>query len=162
MNRMRTIAPVLISLVLASSLVSPALDASAHPEAITVTTTAHLAIAKTVINPGTNETISFADAEAVFRVSFAASGGTQVDVTGYMHGTSKGQASGTAYEFSGGGKAKISADRPPLSEFILICNGNLIIRDTGSSQPIVIVTSLTVNAAGQVSATVRDVKIHPQ
>lgn len=162
MNSLRKIPSLLIQAMVILNLVCIAPGISARSEASVVTTTAHLPISKDLFNPRTNEAVHFADSEAVFRVSFDQSGGTQVEVTCHLRGSGKGLTSGSAYEFMGGGQAKINAGRPPLSEFILTCNGQLSASGTGNPQPIAIVLTLKVNSAGEASAAVRELKAQPQ
>src|SRR5258705_10270946 len=112
-------------LLIPSSLCSFASGTPALPQARTVSTTTRIPIAKEVFDTRTNEPVHFVDAEAVFRVSFDPNGGTRIQVTGYLRGTAKGNASGRGYEFMVGGKAKFNPSRPPLPEFVLAYSGNL-------------------------------------
>jgi hypothetical protein len=61
----------------------------------------------------------------------------------------------------GGGQTKLNASRPPTGEFVLTCNGQLTVPGTSGSQPIVIVLSVTINSAGGVSASVRELRTQP-
>jgi hypothetical protein len=156
------IRPWLIGALIATSLCPFAGVSPAWAQARTVSTTTHIPVAKETFNPQTNEAVHFADAEAVFRVSFDLNGGTSIDVTGHLHGAGKGMASGRGYQFTCGGQAKVNASKPPAGEFILICNGQLTVPGTRGSQPIVIVVSVTINKAGSVSAVVRELRAQPQ
>ena len=148
--------------LIATSLYSSAPGTPVPPQARTVSTTARLPIAKGVFDTQTNEQVHFVDAEAVFRVSFDPNGGTNIDVTGHLRGTAKGNASGRGYEFMVGGQAKFNTSRPPLTEFVLAYNGNLTVPGTSSSQPIVMTLTATVDATGRVSAAVRELRAQPQ
>ena len=156
------IKPWLISAVLiATSLFAFARVSPALAQAKTVSTTAHIQLAKETFNPQTNEAVHLGDADAVFRVSFDPNGGTSIEVKGHLHGAGKGMASGRGYEFTSGGQAKVNASEPPSGELILICNGQLTVPGTPGSQPIVVLLSLTISKAGSVSAVVREVRAHP-
>jgi hypothetical protein len=152
----------LIELMLGCVVIAAAPMVSAGLDATTITTTAHLPISKQVFNSATNETVYLADAEAMFRVTFTNSGGTQVEVSGHLRAKGKGAASGAAYDLMVGGKASINASRPPLPEFILTCNGQLAAAGTAGSLPVVVALAITVNARGEVSAAVRDITPHRQ
>ena len=149
------------ALLIATGLISSAQGIAALAQTKTVSTTTHLPVVKETIHPQTNETVRFGDAEAVFRVSFDPNGGTNIEVTGHLHGTGKGLASGRAYEFAGGGKIRLDSSTLPAPEFVLVCNGHLMAPGTSASQPITITLSMTINSAGEVNATVRELKAQP-
>lgn len=150
------------ALLIATSLYTFARVSPAFAQARTVSTTTRMPVAKETFNQQTKEAVHFADAEAVFRVSFDPHGGTNIEVAGHLHGTGKGMASGRGYEFTGGGQAKVNASKLPSGELILICNGQLTVPGTRGSQSIVIVLSVTISKAGNVSAVVRELRAQPQ
>ena len=148
------------ALLIATCLCSSARVAPALAQARTISTTTHLPIAK-AFNPQTNEAVAFADGEAVFRVSFDPNGGSNIEVTAHLRGTGQGLASGRAYEFVSGGKLRLNSSTLPAPEFVLVCNGHLVAPGTRISQPITIIMSVTIDSAGEVTATVRELKAQP-
>lgn len=149
------------ALLIATCLCSSAQSIAALAQTKTVSTTTHLPVVKETFHPQTNEAVRFADAEAVFRVSFDPNGETKIEVTGHLHGTGKGLASGKAYQFAGGGKIRLNSSTLPAPEFVLVCNGSLMAVGTSASQPITMILTVTINSAGEVSAAVRELKAQP-
>ena len=149
------------ALLIATCLCSSAQGITAFAQTKTVSTTTHLPIVKETIHPQTNETVRFADAEAVFRVSFDPNGGSNIEVTAHLRATGRGLASGRTYEFAGGGKLRLNSSTLPAPEFVLVCSGHLVAPGTSTPQPINITLSVTINSAGEVSAAVRELKAQP-
>lgn len=148
-------------LLLATSLYNSVEVTPALAQARTVSTTARLPVAKAIFDTQTNEAVQFADAEAVFRVSFDPDGGSSVELTGHLRGNAKGRASDRVYEFMGGGQAKLNVSRPPASELILAYNGQLTVRGANSDQPILIILSVKINSGGAVTGAVRELRAQP-
>jgi hypothetical protein len=162
MKSLCTTSRFLSSLIIMLIVVGMGPSVPAELATSTVTTTAHLRIPQGVVIPGRNEVIQFADAEALFRVSFDSETGTAVEVASNLHSSGKGQVSQQTYDFVAGGRVALGTVNLPLTEFVLRCAGQLSIPSTNERQPVLVILTLTVNRRGEVNAVIRELKVQRQ